>query len=219
MRLFVGLTFMFLLMASPVVRAADQPGAKMTADAALARLMDGNTRFVAGQLTHPDQTRQHRESLAKSQSPFAVILSCSDSRVPPELLFDAGFGSLFVVRVAGNIVDDAILGSIEYAVEHLGAPLVMVLGHERCGAVTAATQPGEPEAHIKSLVQAIKPAVDAVKGQPGDLVDNAIAANVRLGVKQLGTSREILGKHLDEHKLTIVGARYDLDTGAVELVK
>ncbi|MBI4550663.1 MAG: carbonic anhydrase [Candidatus Latescibacteria bacterium] len=219
MRLSVRLMLVSLLVASPVVRAADQPGAKMTADAALARLMDGNKRFVAGQLTHPDQTRQRRESLAKSQTPFAVILSCSDSRVPPEIVFDAGLGNLFVVRVAGNVVDDVALGSIEYAVEHLGAPLVMVLGHERCGAVTAATQPGEPEAHIKSLVQAIKPAVDAVKGQPGDLVDNAIAANVRLGVKQLGTSREILGKHLDEHKLTIVGARYDLDTGAVEIVQ
>lgn len=191
----------------------------MTADAAQARLMDGNKRFVAGQSLHPNQTRQDRESVAKSQAPFAVILSCSDSRVPPELVFDAGLGSLFVIRVAGNVVDDVTLGSIEYAVEHLGVPLVMVLGHERCGAVTAATQSGEPDAHIKSLVNAIKPAVETVKGQPGDPVDNAVAANVRLVVRQLSASRDILGKHLDEHKLTIIGARYDLDTGVVELLK
>lgn len=219
MRLSIGFILMSLLAASSTLWATEQPGAKITADAALTRLMDGNTRFVAGQSTHPDQTKQHRTALAKSQAPFAVILSCSDSRVPPELVFDAGLGSLFVVRVAGNITDDAILGSIEYAVEHLGAPLVMVLGHERCGAVTAATQSGELEAHITSLVHAIKPAVDAAKGQPGDPVDNAIAANVRMVVKQLSASREILGKHVDEHKLTIIGAQYDLDTGAVELVK
>lgn len=219
MRVALGLALVVLLDASSALRATEQPGAKITADAALTRLMDGNKRFVAGQSTHPDQTKQHRTALAKSQAPFAVILSCSDSRVPPELVFDAGLGSLFVVRVAGNIADDAILGSIEYAVEHFGAPLVMVLGHERCGAVTAATQSGEPEAHITSLVYAIKPAVDTVKGQPGDLVDNAITANVRRVVQQLSASRDILGKHVDEHKLKIVGARYDLDTGAVELVK
>ncbi len=122
------------------------PGAP--ADAALARLMEGNRRYTRHKAKHPDESLSRRKDLEGTQHPFAVILGSADSRVPPELLFDQGLGDLFVIRVAGNIVDDAILGSIEYAVEHLGAKLILVLGHEKCGAVTAAIEGGAAAGHL-----------------------------------------------------------------------
>ena len=141
-----------------------------TPDQAMTMLTDGNARFVAGKLTHPHETAERRTEVAKGQKPFAVILACADSRVGPEVIFDAGLGDLFVVRVAGNIADDTVLGSIEYAVEHLGSPLIVVCGHERCGAVQAtvdtlkSNQP--PPGHLGALIDPIKPAVTSQK--PGD---------------------------------------------------
>jgi carbonic anhydrase len=139
--------------------------------------------------------------------------------VPAELVFDQGFGDLFVIRVAGNIIDDAILGSVEYAAEHLGPRLILVLGHERCGAVDAALGGGHVPGHVSSLVKAIKPAVDTAKGQPGDPLDNAVRANVRRVAGQVRASQPILAKMVAAGKLQVVGARYDLDTGAVEMVR
>ncbi|WP_027360334.1 carbonic anhydrase [Desulforegula conservatrix] len=182
------------------------------------KLLDGNRRFVEGKMSHPDQAAIRRTELAKSQNPFAVIVSCSDSRVPPEVLFDQGLGDLFVIRLAGNILNDAAIGSIEYAVDHLGAKYVMVLGHERCGAVEATVKGGEPHGHIGSLVKAIQPAVDKAKTQEGDLVDNAVNANVSMVVQQLKTSAPILEESVKKGSLVIVGARYDLDDGSVSIL-
>ena len=159
---------------------------------AVAALAAGNARFVAGTATHPDQSVDRRAEVAPAQHPIAVIVSCSDSRVPPEIVFDQGLGDLFVVRCAGNVVSNEDLGSIEYAAEHQGVRLVVVLGHQRCGAVTAAAQSDHAPGHIDSLVRAIRPAVLAVRGKPGDPIDNAVRANVRLVVHRIATSQPII---------------------------
>jgi carbonic anhydrase len=202
---------------TPTKVSAEQTS-KITADQALQKLMDGNKRYVSEKRTFPDQIASRRTEIAADQHPFAIILGCADSRVPPEILFDEGLGDIFDIRVAGNIVDDAIIGSIEYAVEHLGVPVVVVLGHERCGAVKAALAGGEIPGHISHLVEAIKPAVDKVKGKPGDPLDNAVRANIQLVVQELKSSEPILKEFIEKGKLKIVGARYDLDSGEVTMV-
>jgi carbonic anhydrase len=190
----------------------------LTPDQALDKLMQGNRRYLFARMSHPVSNEERRREVAKAQHPFAVILGCADSRVSPEIVFDEGLGDLFVVRVAGNIVDDAILGSIEYAVEHLGTSVVLVLGHERCGAVQAAVAGGEAPGHVGVLVQCIRPAVDSTRGLPGDPVDNAVRANVTIMVQQLRRSTPILSAAVAAGKLRIVGGRYDLDTGVVEIL-
>ena len=182
------------------------------------RLQDGNKRFVAAKLTHPEQTPARRAELAHRQQPFAVVLACSDSRVPPEIIFDQGLGDLFVVRVAGNIATDVVLGSIEYAVEHLNVSLVIVLGHERCGAVKAALKGGEQPGHINILTDALKSAVELARTQQGDLMDNAVKDNVDIVVKQLMTSKPVLAGFVGSGKLRVVGEYYDLDDGTVRIL-
>lgn len=199
--------------------AAAKEAAGITGDQALETLKAGNKQYASAKLAHPNQTVDRRTELVKGQKPFAIILCCSDSRVPPELIFDQGLGDLFVVRVAGNVVDDVALGSIEYAAEHLGTPLLMVLGHEKCGAITATVEGGKAPGHIDAVVKALKPAVDKVKDQPGDKVENAVKANIELIVDQLKTSRPILAELVKENKLKVVGARYDLDTGLVDITQ
>ena len=189
-----------------------------SSDQALRDLVAGNKRYAAARSIYPHQTAARRTQVARGQHPFAVILGCSDSRVPPEIVFDQGLGDLFVIRVAGNIVDDTVLGSIEYAAEHLGVRLVMVLGHKRCGAVDAAVKRGEAAGHISSLAEAIRPAVEKARGQPGDLLDNAVKANVERVVGQLQLSEPILVKLVKEGRLNIVGAYYDLESGVVDLI-
>ena len=186
---------------------------------ALKLLTTGNRRYVSGKAVHPHQTSTLRHTLAKEQHPFAAVLSCSDSRVPPELIFDEGLGDLFVVRVAGNIVDDAVEGSLEYAVEHLHVPLIVVLGHSGCGAVKATIDGGEPNTHIDALVKAIKPAVDQASHEKGVLLANAVRDNVKLAVKHLTESQPILQKLQAEGKVKIIGAVYDLDKGVVEYLQ
>ena len=215
-RIAIGLFGVLLCSALPL-RAEEAKG--VGADEALVRLVDGNKRFVEMQLAHPDQDAGCRTALAKSQQPFAAILGCSDSRVPPEVIFDQGLGNLFVVRVAGNVADDIGIASIEYAVEHLGSRLIVVLGHERCGAVTAAVKGGELPGHLPALMTALKPAIDKSKGAAGDAVDNAILANIELTTGQLRESKPILAEMVEKGEIKIVGARYDLDTGAVEFMK
>lgn len=200
------------------ISANEQEGG-VNGDTALKKLEEGNKRYVEAKFTHPNQTKERREEVAKGQHPFAVIVSCSDSRVPPEVIFDQGLGDLFVIRVAGNIVDDAVLGSIEYAIEHLGAKLVVVLGHERCGAVDATVKGGEAPGHIKGLVEAIKPAVEKSKDQAGDKLDNAVKANVAIVVDKIKTSEPIIKEFVHEKHLKIVGARYDLDEGNVTILQ
>lgn len=178
---------------------------------ALSRLRKGNERVVSGKAMHPHQSKSDRAALANVQKPFAVVVSCSDSRVPPELVFDQGLGDLFVIRVAGEVVDAPSLGSIEYAVTHLGPLLIVVLGHERCGAVKATIEGGTASSNVQSLTSAIQPAVDSVAGMKGDQLDLAVRANVVRVVRQIQTAASY-------SKVTVVGMYYDLDTGKVETV-
>ena len=192
--------------------------ATITAEAAWQALLEGNRRYVAGNLEHPHQTAARRSEVAAGQHPFAILLSCSDSRVPVEVLFDQGIGDIFVVRTAGNIADDVAIGSIEYAAEHLHVPLLVVLGHQKCGAIAATAGGGEAPGHIASIVKILHPIVEGVRGQPGDIVENAVHANVRHLVAQLQSCPPILAHLVHEGQLKVVGAYYSLDTGAVSLV-
>ncbi len=191
----------------------------VTPDQAFEKLVQGNHRYVNSHLSHPHQNKAQRMQVAQGQHPYACVLSCSDSRVPPELVFDAGLGDVFVVRVAGNIADEAITGSIEYAAEHLHVPLIVVMGHTKCGAVTAAVQGVHPLNHIDALVNAIMPAVNTAKHEDGDLLNNSIRENVRHTVEVLRTSHPVLAEEYAHHKVNIVGAIYDLESGKVTFLK
>jgi carbonic anhydrase len=187
---------------------------------ALNQLMQGNQRFVQNALIHPNLSAERRTEVAQGQSPWAVILGCIDSRVPPEVVFDQGLGDMFVARTAGQVIDNAVMGSVEYAVEE-GVKLIMVLGHQSCGAIKATIQTiqnnGHPEGEIAALVDAIKPAYAAAESMPGDIVENTIRANVKLEVQTLQSS-EVISHALAQGSAEIVGARYDLDSGAVTIL-
>ena len=209
---------------SSVARATNQPAVARDPDSVLARLLEGNKRFVSGQLAHPGRKPEDFAALAEGQAPLAIIVGCADSRVGPELIFDQGAGDLFVVRVAGNIVDGAgptVKGSIEFAVAELGARLIMVLAHSQCGAVKAAIEhidandalPGS----IGDLIAPIRPAVIAVKGRPGNKLENVTRANVELGVERLKALDPIVAKFAKTGELKVVGATYELRTGMVKL--
>ncbi len=208
--------------ATPASASGAVEPAATTPEAAIRRLLAGNHRFISGHPRHPHQSIARLHELASGQDPFVITLGCADSRVSPELLFDQGLGDIFDNRVAGNIVDDVLLGSIEYAAEHFEPPLLLVLGHERCGAVTAtieaietgATAPG----HIAAIVEALRPIITPVLGQPGDKVDNAVVANVKAQARALVETSDIVREKVEAGKLAVVGARYDLDTGRVTLV-
>jgi len=186
-----------------------------SAAAVLRELQAGNDHHVAKKYQHPHQTAARQRELSSSQHPHAIILSCADSRVAPEIILDQGLGDLFDVRVAGNIAADTELASIEYAAVHLHSPLLVVLGHQKCGAVTAAAEGGEAEGHLPSLLGLIRPAVASAKGQPGDLIDNAVRINVENVVRQVRGSRPVLAPLVDRGALTVVGAVYSLDSGKV----
>jgi carbonic anhydrase len=195
----------------------EQPPAGLSADEALSKLMAGNQRYVKHKALHPDESLARRKELVGGQNPFAVILGCADSRVPPELLFDEGLGDLFVIRVAGNIVDDAVLGSVEYSIEHLGTKLIVVLGHEKCGAVSAAVEGGEAAGHLKALVAAIQPSVQETANEAGDKIHNCVIANARRVARQIRES-EPLKEYVDGKGVKVVAADYLLDTGKVNLL-
>ncbi|OPY80294.1 MAG: Carbonic anhydrase [Syntrophorhabdus sp. PtaU1.Bin153] len=187
-------------------------------DEALEKLIEGNKRYVAGRPLHPHQDPDRRRDVVQGQQPFAVILGCSDSRIPPEIIFDQGLGDIFVIRVAGNVVDDIALGSIEYAVDHLGTKLVVVLGHGKCGAVSATVQGGEAHGHVASIVKAIAPAVERAKEKPGDLLDNAIKANAAIVRDHIKSSRPLLAEAVNEGNISVIGAYYDIRSGEVEII-
>ncbi|WP_237481295.1 carbonic anhydrase [Lichenibacterium dinghuense] len=201
---------------------ATSAGQRVTPDEALALLKEGNRHFVSGGAPRPQLLgAERRAALAQEQRPFCVLVGCSDSRVSPELLFGRGLGDLFIVRNAGNVVDLAAMGSIEYGVAVLGAPLVVVLGHERCGAVGAAVsvveQCTEYPGSIGQMIEPILPAVIRAK-QEGDhdLLDRSVRHNVRRIVDRLRNTEQMLQEPLRDGRLKIVGARYDLDDGVVE---
>jgi len=206
--------------------ATASEGVGVSADEALQKLMDGNRSFVEQKMTNQERSNKSvRESLSKGQKPYAIVLSCSDSRVPPEIIFDKGLGEIFVVRVAGNVPDPIVLGSIEYAAEHLGSPLIMILGHERCGAVTAAVDAkGKPEGNIGAIVGEIAPAVAQAKKEykgkdKSQLVETAIDDNIRLVEASLTQKSPVIRHLVHEGKVRIVAAKYDLDDGKVTLFK
>jgi carbonic anhydrase len=197
-----------------------KPENVMSPDAALDRLIKGNERYIDG-VSRRHDFKHEREALSGGQNPFAAILSCADSRIAPEYCFDTARGDLFVCRIAGNFASDEMIASLEYAVQVLNTPLIMVLGHEACGAVDATiksvkdgtTLPG----HLMSLVTAIKPAADAVKADSGDMLANAIKRNVALNVDKLKNAAPILKSFANDKKIRVVGGIYALKTGKVEM--
>jgi len=197
-------------------------GSPATPNDALQLLLQGNQRFISGStVVDPNQSVQLRTELAGGQSPWAVVLGCVDSRVPPELVFDVGLGDIFVTRTAGQVIDDVVLGSIEFGVEEFSTvKLVMVLGHESCGAVKAAIQTiqsnGHADGSIQTLVNAIQLAYENAQGQPGDLVGNVVNANIALEVETL-ISTDLISHAISAGSIAVVGARYDLGTGQVEV--
>jgi carbonic anhydrase len=212
------ITLLFLLSYQTSAMASGSGGHSVSGKDAHKMMMEGNKRFMNDKAGHKNQDDSRRKEVKGSQHPFAVVLCCSDSRVPPEIIFDQGIGDLFVIRLAGNIVDDAALGSIEYAIEHLGTRYIMVLGHESCGAVKATVDGGEAPGHIGSITSAIKPAIDAVRGKTADLPEVGMRMNVTMNAQKLKTSDPFLKPLVDSGELMIVGARYDLDEGKVEIL-
>ncbi len=201
--------------------ATQYSGSGITADQALELLLEGNRRFVAGTLTSFGQLVERRSEVASSQSPMATIVSCSDSRVPPEVVFDRTLGELFVVRTAGQVIDEGARSSIVYATDALSSPLVVVMGHSRCGAVDAALaaiRGNDIPGYAFRLAEAIGPAVRRALAQPGDSLDNAIRANVLLGVERVRESEPLLAEDVRQGRLRVVGAYYDFQTGQVSLL-
>lgn len=189
------------------------------------KLQQGNEHFVKGKLTHPNQGPETRQKLAyEGQSPMAVVVTCSDSRVPPELIFDRGLGELFVVRCAGNVLDAYQIASIEYAVEHLGTPLLMVLGHSDCGAVKACVEGKPLEGHLPRLIEGIQPALNEVKAtrphlKDKQLVERVIIENVRLNLLKLYEQSEVVRERMESGKLQVAGGVYHLSDGTIEWLK
>ncbi len=190
-----------------------------TSEQALKALMEDNARYAADKPINARSHSARRAEVAASQRPLAIIVACADSRVGPELVFDQDLGDIFVVRSAGNVVDDVQLGSIEFAVEHLNAPLIVVVGHERCGAVMAAVKGGEAPGHLGAFLRPIQPAVQSTEGQPGDRVDNAMRANAMNVARQISGTGPVIAQYVQEGKVKVVAARYDLDTGRIEILK
>ncbi|MDA9443404.1 carbonic anhydrase [Bradyrhizobium sp. CCBAU 51745] len=202
-------------------KAPPKPQNVLSPDAALKRLMDGNARYVDG-VTRRHDFKHEREALAGGQNPFAAVLSCADSRIAPEYAFDTGRGDLFVCRVAGNFAGTETVASMEYAVAVLNAPLILVLGHDACGAVDATLKALKddkpPPGHIPSLVDAIAPAAKSAMQQGGDALDKAIRQNVIDNVAKLKAAAPILNGAVEQGKLKIAGGIYRLSTGTVDLI-
>lgn len=186
-----------------------------TTTTVLASLKAGNQRHVSAKYNHPHETATYRQGLSAGQHPQASILTCADSRVAPEIIFDQGLGDLFDVRVAGNVAGNDEIASLEYAAEHLHTSVIVVMGHQKCGAVSAAVEGGEAAGHLSSILTPISSAVMKAKKLQGDLVENSVRINVENVVEELRTSKPVLSELVSTRKLTIVGAVYSLDTGQV----
>lgn len=207
--------------ATPGRRTSDPKATPLTAEQAWRKLVAGNNRFVAGEQRHPHESLEWRQSLVNGQHPFAVILGCADSRVSPELVFDEGLGDLFVIRAAGEVLDTSVIGSIEYAVEHLSVPLIVVLGHESCGAVGATIDVvkngTEIAGDISTLVRSIEPAVRATPANPDATAFLAacVAEQARRAAQYLRERSNIISDAIAHHGVKVVSATYELDTGQV----
>jgi carbonic anhydrase len=187
-------------------------------DIAFQMLKKGNYRFYSYTMKHPNQSKIRRDKLITGQHPFAIIVTCSDSRVAPELLFDQGLGDIFVIRNAGNVLDEHVMGSIEYGVEHLGINLVVVMGHESCGAVGAAMKEDKESPAIESIIESIKPAIDACKKDNSYSYENVIKEHARQAVDSILEDKG-LSEYMKKHDVKVVPAFYCLQTGQVEFLK
>ena len=186
------------------------------------RLQEGNERFVAGESLHPNQDASRRSSLIENQNPFAVIFGCSDSRLAAEIIFDLGLGDAFVVRTAGQVIDDAVLGSLEYSIAELRVPLIVILGHDSCGAVTAtkaAVQTGEmPVGFIRDLVERITPSVLTSLRNDQEDVNDMVVEHVKQTSARLADSSRVISDAIDDGRVAVVGLSYKLDEGRAALV-
>jgi len=207
--------------AQPVQAAVAQPDKSVQSDSPLKRLMLGNERFMEQKFQNPNRSLSRLKEVAEHQHPFAAVLSCADSRVPAEIIFDQGIGDIFDVRIAGNIATAEAIGSLEYAAAKLDVPLIMVLGHERCGAVKAALEGGALPGQISTLTKAIEPAIknNSYLKDYSSIVDGAVEENVRYQVEKLQQESKVLADLVKKGKLRIRGGWYDLDTGKVCLVR
>lgn len=207
----------FLFEEAAIAQEADssQP---VSPDEALHRLMDGNKRFVEGKPINPNQSRDRLLETTAGQFPYAAIIGCSDSRVPTEVVFDQGVGDLFVVRVAGNVASGAAIGSLEFSSALLGSQLILVLGHQKCGAVIAAIENQPLIGRLGVFVEEIKPAIEEVRSESGDIEQDSIIANIRYQVEELGENSTVLSGLVKEGKLKIVGGLYNISTGKVTLL-
>lgn len=190
----------------------------MTPDEVLEQLMEGNARYVESHAEHPHQTVSDRMALVKGQNPIAAMIGCADSRVPLELLFDQGFGDLFVARVAGNIADNMVIASMEYAIAMLKVSLLMVVGHSTCGAVDAAIKGGDYPGYLPELVARIQPAVQVGHSHDGDLLENVVKINTQRTVGHLQANSQVIRTAVEEGRLKLVPAYYNLDSGKVDLL-
>lgn len=186
------------------------------------KLHDGNERFVTGSSQHPNQDSAHRESLVEGQNPFAVIFGCSDSRLAAEIIFDLGLGDAFVVRTAGQVIDLAVLGSIEYSISVLGVPLIVILGHDNCGAITAtkdAVESGEmPKGYLRNLVERITPSVLASQRDGGRGVNDYMVEHIKQTAARLVETSRSVADAIDRKEVAVVGLAYRLEEGRAELV-
>lgn len=213
--------FTLVLLFSLIVTCLSSPcfsseNAGMPAKEALEKLKLGNKHFVESRMSHPDETIERRQELEKGQHPFVAILSCSDSRVPPEIIFDQGLGDIFEIRNAGNVVDKHVIGSIEYAIVHAGVKLVVVMGHEDCGAVRATLGHVKESEYIESLTKSIQPAVKISKGTGEDLVTEIAKNHAKMTVKAIVNSDHIICDYVKKRGVMVVPAIYHLHTGIVE---
>lgn len=189
------------------------------ANEALKLLLNGNKRFIKGDMVHPHQVVRRRSEIIHGQRPFAVVIGCSDSRVPPEVLFDQGLGDIFVVRVAGATIGNVCIGSLEFAIEHLDVNLVMVMGHQYCGLIKTAAGGDDVHHHLGSLVKTASEAVENTKDMPGDPLENATKENVKLLIDRLEDQSPVIDKHVKSGKVKIVGCYYSLDSGRVDIIE
>ena len=188
----------------------------MTIDDIRNRLSEGNLRFITDQMNRDLQDRNRRDELTAGQGPFAIVLSCADSRVVPELAFDTGLGELFVVRVAGNVANNSSIASIEYAVAHLGTQVIVVMGHQSCGAITAAIQGGDNGHNLNHLLSHVTPALAAA--EEGASVDDVVKLNARMTAKELENRSSIISEAVRSGKVVVMPAYYNLDSGRVDFL-
>ncbi len=212
------LVSIFTIIAALSTAAFAHSEPNLSANQAIKKLKEGNNRFVSSKMVHPDETVQRRKELQSGQHPFVAILSCSDSRVPPEIIFDQGLGDLFEIRNAGNVLDDHVIGSIEYAVVHAGVNLVVVMGHEDCGAVKATIANAHDSVFIESLVQSIEPALKVSCGNGKELIDNVVKNHVEMTVKKIVSSDPIIADAVKNKGLKVIPAIYHLGSGKVEFL-